>query len=118
MTNREAIFVFPFLNTIAQHKELSSSRKAFILPFLAKVKAVIDQANIIQENLIIKYGERYGDLEKFRLKTKNQVASFKAEMKLYRDLDVDLKLTKDEQTLFDILYYQSIISGYEDYPEI
>jgi len=118
MTYREAFFVYPLLNTLVRHPKLSPERQAFLAPFLAKVKVAVDQISTTQESLIIKHGQRQGPLEKFKLVTKEQNDRAKAEMKVFRDGVVDLKLTKEEQTLFDSLYYQAVLAGYEDYPQV
>ncbi len=118
MTIREISFVYPLLRTLAVSKDLEASRKAFLDGFLAKLQPFWDDLATKKDNLIIKHGERFGDLKRFRLRTETQNANFKAEMRQYKSGDVNAHLNANETALFEQLLWIALLNGYEDFPEV
>ena len=117
-TLREIAFVFPQLNQIKNHPDLSAARRVFIDPLHAKLLPEITALSAKEADLIIVHGERDGELEKFKLKTKQQSAAFQAAFKAHKNNDSDVKLTKEEQPFFDMLYWTAVIGGYKDFYDI
>lgn len=118
MTIREISFVYPLLRTISLSRDLEPSRKTFLDGFLAKLKPFVDDLATKKGALIVKHGERFGDLEKFKLRTKEQNDNFKAEMRQYKSGDVNAHLNANETALFEQLLWNALLNGYEDFPEV
>ncbi len=118
MTIREISFVYPLLRTISLSRDLEPTRKSFLDGFLAKLQPFIDDIATKKDALIIKHGERFGDLEKFKLRTKEQNDNFKAELRQYKSGDVNAHLNANETALFEQLLWQALLGGYEDFLEV
>lgn len=118
MTIREISFVYPLLRTLAVSKDLEASRKAFLDGFLAKLQPFWDDLATKKDDLIIKHGERHGDLERFKLRTEAQNANFKAKLRQYKSGDVNPRLNASESALFEQLLWTALLNGYEDFPDV